>query len=85
MVELFLLEVEDARTVIGDGGGELSAFEFVMDLDPAARVGGPMRYRVAVLFKDQRLMYQGGTGMDWVGHFDADVRRGVFGRCVRRT
>ena len=79
MNELFLLEIEDARALIKDMRGDPTAFDFQMQRPFAVNDGKPARcYNVVVELNGQRVLYQGGSGLDWVGHFEFDLYRGVF-------
>lgn len=81
MNDIFLWEIEDARALITDLQGDPHAFDFQMQMQPAAHEDNTsICYTVTVLFGSQRALYYGGYGLDWVGHFEFDLRQGVFGK-----
>ena len=85
MNDLFRLEVEDACALIKNMGADPNAFNFERQGQMVVRDGYPTRcYTVIVDFNGQRLHYQGGYGLDWVGHLEFDLCRGLFGRRFNR-
>jgi len=86
MNDLFLLEVDDARALIRDMRGDPNAFDFQLQIQRPSRYGSPSGfYTVVVDLDGQYVHYQGGYGLDWVGHFEFDLCRGLFGRKFNKT
>lgn len=81
MNDLFLWEIEDARGLISEMRGDPNAFDFLMQMHPAAHHRDTtVRYTVTVVFDGRPVQYLGGYGLDWVGQLELDICRGVFGR-----
>ena len=80
MNDLFQLEIEDARELVENMRGDPNAFDFQMYKQHEFNGCIPSRcYNVMVALHEQRVRYKGGCGLDWVGYFEFDLNRGVFG------
>jgi len=79
MQDLFLLELEDARTRIKDMRLHANAFEFHKQPSKNVREDGITEsYVVVVVFGNHIVRYQGGYGLDWVTRFEYDLCSGLF-------
>ena len=85
MKDRFLLEIEDARALIAQMCGDPNAFDFEMQRTPAVHdEHAAPSYTVTVGLRGQRVQYLSGYGLDWVGQFELDLWRGVFGRPLKK-
>lgn len=80
MDQLFQWEVEDARALIENAGGDPDALEVVRLVEPGAFDGSEStRYTVEVRYAYRQVRYLGGAGLYWVEDFELDLARGVYG------
>jgi hypothetical protein len=82
-MELFEMELEDARKRVQASGRNPDDFEFKVEFLPPDPDGGGMftvRYEVTAVSKNtgKNLEAIGGIGLDWVGYFDEALREGHF-------
>jgi len=86
MNDPFQLEIEDARALIEEMRGNPNAYCFHRQKASASSAGNPDRcYTVIVELGAQRMLYQGGQGLDWVAQLEFDLcRRAIARRSVMK-
>ena len=83
-MELFQIEVENAKKRVKDSGRDLESFDFAVEhLQPDPDGGGMFTARYEITCTNLKTRssqtYTGGIGLDWVDDFGYALDRGDFG------